>query len=87
MENKKIVEELRFKNMKNSLLSQRSRMHSMQQPPIMQYPMPFMYPMPFPSYNNTSNNNGPTDELVKLLIMKQLFGDELFPYYETIIRR
>ena len=91
MENKKIVEELRFKNMKNSLLSQRSQMHPippiMQQPPIMQYPMPFMYPMPFPSYNNTSNNNGPTDELVKLLIMKQLFGDELFPKKKKVRKR
>ena len=84
IENKKIMEDLRYKNMKKSILNQRSRMNNIPQiiqqpPPMFQYPMPFMYPMPIPGYNNNGNNNGPSDELFKLFMMKQLFGEEMFP--------
>ena len=81
IENKKIVEELRYNNMRNSLLNQKSQLRSQlyPQPQMMQYPMPFMYPMPIPTYNNTSHNNSGSDELIKLFMMKQIFGEELFP--------
>ena len=79
MENKKIMEDLRYKNMRNNILKKRIPQIIQQSPPMFQYPMPFMYPMPMPSYNNTGNNNGPSDELFKLFMMKQLFGEEMFP--------
>ena len=82
IENKKIVEELRYNNMRNNILNQKSRLRSQiyqPQPQMMQYPMPFMYPMPIPTYNNTSHNNSGSDELIKLFMMKQIFGEELFP--------
>ena len=86
IENRKIMEELKFKNMRNSILNQRQRYNPIPQiiqqpaPMIQQYPMPFMYPMPMPTYNNnTSNSNNPSDELFKLYMMKQLFGEEMFP--------
>ena len=81
IENKKIVEELRYNNMRNSLLNQKSQLRSQlyPQPQMMQYPMPFMFPMMIPTCNNTSNNNSGSDELIKLFMMKQIFGEELFP--------
>ena len=79
MENKKIMEDLRYKNMRNNILKKRIPQIIQQSPPMFQYPIPFMYPMPMPSYNNTGNNNGPSDELFKLFMMKQLFGEEMFP--------
>ena len=86
IENNKIIEELKFKKMKNDLLNQRNRVHRypqiIQQPPppmIQQYPMPYMFPMPFPAYNNNSNESRATDDLFKLFMMKQLFGEEMFP--------
>ena len=85
MENKKMIEELRYKKMRNDLLNRRTRINPylqifpQPQPMIQHYPMPLMYPMPMPSYNNTTNNNGPADELFKLFMMKQLFGEEMFP--------
>ena len=82
IENKKIVEELRYNNMRNNILNQKSGLRSQiyqPQPQMMQYPMPFMYPMPIPTYNNTSHNNSGSDELIKLFMMKQIFGEELFP--------
>ena len=82
IENKKIMEELKFKNIKNSI-SKMSRMPQIPQiyppPMVQQYPMPFMYPMPMPSYNSGPPNHTPSDDLIKLFMMKQLFGEEMFP--------
>ena len=78
-----MIEELRYKKMRNDLLNRRTRInpylqiYPQPQPMIQHYPMPLMYPMPMPSYNNTTNNNGPADELFKLFMMKQLFGEDL----------
>ena len=89
LENKKIVDELKFQKMKDGLFNKRYKMQNappppppvvqpMIQPMIQQMPFPFPFPFPSNNNNNTGNDNKTSDELFKLFMMKSLFGNDLF---------